>query len=340
MQDTGSNVPWAFRATLTNPTPPGRIVTHGTFGPWNTPRPSATPLKGEYEFHDAQLSVFEGIRGTLASTGAFEGMLERIQVDGRAVVPDFALADVGRPIRLETRFHSVVDGTSGNTWLKPVDAEFLGTAIRASGGVVERRAGGGRVVTLDVEMPRGRIEDILRLVARTRNPPMTGAMTLRARFVLPPGRRDVIEKIDLNGSFEIARARFTRATVQEKIKELSQKARPGPEASDEEIASNFKGRFAMSDGIIRIPKVTFSVPGARVDVGGLFTLQSGSLDFKGTVRLDAKLSQMTTGPKSLLLKLVDPLFRRDNVTVIPVTVKGTVDQPRVRLDVGRTFTRE
>ena len=54
--------------------------------------------------------------------------------------------------------------------------------------------------------------------------------------------------------------------------------------------------------------------------------------------MDVKLSQLTTGAKGFLLKLVEPLFRRKNVTVVPITVKGTVEQPKFGLDVARAFT--
>ena len=340
MQDTGSDVPWRFRAALTNPTPPGRVETEGTFGPWVTGRPSSTALQGKYEFRDADLGVFAGIRGKLDSTGTFGGVLERIEVDGRVEVPDFALDDVGSPVRLVAQFHSIVDGTSGNTWLQPVDAQFRDTKIRCTGGVVEEEGENGRTVSLDVVMTEGRIEDVLRLAAKTRSPPMIGGMKLRAKFVLPPGKRDVIEKMRLDGSFEILSARFTKGSVQAKVRELSQKARPGKEDPRERVASNFKGRFVLRSGVINLSNVSFSVPGARVDVGGRYTMRAESLDFRGTVRLAAKLSQMTSGVKSVLLKLVDPLFRRDNATIIPVTVQGTVDEPKVRLDIKRALTRK
>lgn len=58
-------------------------------------KPSHTPLEAQYEFRDADLGEFDGIRGTLDSTGIFAGVLDRVEVNGRTSVPDFALADVG-----------------------------------------------------------------------------------------------------------------------------------------------------------------------------------------------------------------------------------------------------
>jgi hypothetical protein len=53
------------------------------------------------------------------------------------------------------------------------------------------------------------------------------------------------------------------------------------------------------------------------------------------LRLQAKLSQATTGIKSFLLKPFDPFFRKNGVTVLPIKVTGTRDQPAFGLDFHR-----
>ena len=339
MQDTGAITPWAFKASLTNPTPPGRIEAEGTFGPWNAGTPSQTPLDARYRFEDADLGHFDGIRGILQSEGAFAGVLEKIEVEGRTDVPDFALTDVGQAVRLQTRFHSVVDGTNGNTWLKPVDATFRRTVIHASGGVVEKEGKKGRTVSLDIVMDDARIEDVLYLAVKSKETPMSGALKLRAKFELPPGKVKPLQKMRLDGTFDIARARFGAGGVQTKVNELSQKAQGEEDGTPaDEVVSNLNGAFVMRDGTIRFSRVSFAMPGARVDLQGAYAVASETLDFRGTVRLDAKLSQLTSGGKAVLLKLIDPLFRRKNVTVVPITIGGTVDQPKIGLDVGRAFT--
>ena len=338
MQDTGATTPWAFNASLTNPTPPGRIEAKGTFGPWNASEPAQTALAATYQFHQADLGHFDGIRGTLESEGAFRGVLERIEVEGSTHVPDFALADVNHPVRLETRFHSIVDGTNGNTWLRPVDATFLGTVVHAVGGVVEREGEDGRTVTLDIVMDKARIEDVLYLAVKSKDAPMTGALTLRAKLELPPGHVDPLEKLNLDGSFEMTGARFGAEGVQTKVNELSQKARGEGDQPAGEVVSDFTGRFAMRGGVIRFSRITFAVPGAHVNLNGTYSVRSEGLDFHGTVRLDAKLSELTSGGKAIFLKLIEPLFRRKNVTVVPITVGGTVENPKIGLDIGRAFT--
>jgi hypothetical protein len=337
MKDVGADHPWPFRANLTNPTPPGRIQTEGTFGPWQADEPSQTPLAASYRFENADLSVFDGIAGILNSAGSFKGVLERIEVDGTTSMPAFALADVGNGMALEARFHSEVDGTNGNTLLQPVEAALGATKIHAAGGVVEREGEDGRTVELDVVIDAGRLEDILRLAVKGPQPPMTGEMKLKTKFLLPPGDRDAIQKLRLDGNFSIDKAEFTKAQVQDTVDAFSTKARGVKDDTPDPVVSNFRGTFRMRDGTIHFSNVTFTMPGARVNVSGRFVMESEALDFRGIVRLDAKLSQLTTGVKSFFLRVIDGLFRHDNITVVPITIGGTVGKPKVGLDFGKAI---
>ena len=125
-----------FVANLTNPKPPGEIVSTGTFGPWNAETPSLTPVSGNYDFQNADLSVFTGIAGTLSSKGNYQGVLEQIRVDGTTDTPDFRVSHAGHPVDLVTNFHAMVDGTDGDTYLQPVEARF-GQSILVAQGKVE-----------------------------------------------------------------------------------------------------------------------------------------------------------------------------------------------------------
>jgi hypothetical protein len=69
MRGLGDGDGATFDAALTNPTPRGEIVTHGTFGPWQTNDPRQTPVRGEYTFKSANLDTIKGIGGTLSSVG-------------------------------------------------------------------------------------------------------------------------------------------------------------------------------------------------------------------------------------------------------------------------------
>ena len=209
MEGTGSDVPWPFQARLTNPVPPGQLDLRGTFGPWNAAEPSATALGAAYEFRDADLGFFKGIQGTLQSTGEFKGILKRIEVQGTTAVPAFALDNVGQPVPLATRFSATVDGTNGNVWLHPVTADLAQSSFVASGGIVEPDGQDGRTVRLDVVMDQARVEDVLRLVVKSTTPALAGGLRLKSTFLLPPGRADAIDKLQLDGTFTIASARFS-----------------------------------------------------------------------------------------------------------------------------------
>jgi len=62
------------------------------------------------------------------------------------------------------------------------------------------------------------------------------------------------------------------------------------------------------------------------------------LDLHGTARLEAKLSQTTTGFKSFLLKAVSPFFSKKNAgTELPIKIGGTASSPSFGLDIGHAL---
>jgi hypothetical protein len=72
------------------------------------------------------------------------------------------------------------------------------------------------------------------------------------------------------------------------------------------------------------------VPGAKIALSGVYNLNGETLDFHGTARLDAHVSQMVTGWKSILLKPVDPFFAKHGAgTELPVAITGTRANPQI-----------
>jgi len=344
MTSLSSGTAMPFEATLTNAVPPGEIVTHGSFGPWASEEPGDTPLDGRFTFQHADLAVFKGISGTLSARGQFGGKLDRIDVHGESDTPEFRVVKTGgKPVPLHTTYHTIVDGTNGNTILDEIDASFLNTKLVAKGTVLGNPSQHGRTVTLDVSIDRGRLEDLLRLAVDAPQPPMTGALRLKTSFVLPPGDVDVVRKLRLDGRFTLAATRFTSDTVQQKIAELSRRGRGRPEdaVDPKHVLSNFDGRFKLSGGRLQIPDVKFDVPGALVQLAGSYELERSTLDFKGMLFMDAKISDTTTGLKHVLLKVIDPLFKRDGGgSAIPIRITGTRANPSFGLDKGRIFSHD
>ncbi|HUK33690.1 MAG TPA: AsmA-like C-terminal region-containing protein [Vicinamibacterales bacterium] len=347
MKSLGIGRAMPFQATLTNAIPPGEIVTDGSFGPWRQDEPGETPLDGVFTFDRADLSVFTGISGLLEAHGRFGGKLERVDIHGETDTPQFRVVRTGgHAVPMHTVYHAIVDGTNGNTILEDVNAKILNTTIVAKGSVIGKPRVDGRTVSLDVTIDGGRLEDIMRMVVGTPKAPMTGGLRLKTRFVLPPGNADVVKRLRLDGQFSLTGARFTSAEVQQKIVELSRRAsgkvRDNPEgASAPNVTSKFDGRFKLGDGRLAIPDVTFDVPGAAVQLAGEYALLPETINFSGTLFMDVKVSDTTTGIKHVLLKLVDPLFKRDGGgSAIPIKIDGTRSDPSFGLDAGRVFSRK
>jgi hypothetical protein len=56
------------------------------------------------------------------------------------------------------------------------------------------------------------------------------------------------------------------------------------------------------------------------------------LDLRGTPQMDASVSQVVGGFKSIFLKLVDPFFRKHGQTVLPIKIRGTIEAPDAGLN--------
>jgi len=185
-------------------------------------------------------------------------------------------------------------------------------------------------------------EDLLRLSVKSVEPPMQGRLDIDTGFELPPGDEDVPQRLRLRGRFAIRGGRFANDTAQNKIDELSRRGRGEPENQDvSNVISAFGGAFTLNDGVLHLPGLRFSVRGARVDLDGRYTLRGQGLDFIGALRLDAPVSRTVTGFKSILLRPIDPLFRRDGAgTLLPIRVSGTVDQPAFAVDIKKALKRQ
>jgi len=339
LRSLGMGTEMPFETRLTNAIPPGQIVAEGTFGPWQREDPGSTALGGRFTFDDADLNVFKGISGILSAKGTFDGTLDRIAVDGQTETPAFSIDVSKHAVPLSTTYHAIVDGTNGNTTLDPVNAKFFSTSLVARGGVYEVEGVDGRVVKLDVTLDEGRLEDLMRLSVPTPKPPMTGRLRLTTAMLIPPGKVNVVEKLQLDGRFAIGGGRFTNETVQQKIDEMSLRA-SGKLAKVETVptvASDFTGRFSLRKGTLRLPVVTFDIPGAVVELSGQYALRQETLAFTGNLFMDAKISQTVTGIKSLLLRLADPFFRKNGRTVVPLKIEGTRSNPSFGLDMKRVF---
>jgi hypothetical protein len=320
--------PMSFYGTLTNAKPIGEIATTGFYGPWDLEDPGSTPVSGSYTFTDADLGPFPGIAGVLSSTGKFNGELSELQTEGETDTPDFSLDKVGRPVRLHTEFSATVDGTNGDTLLHAVRATLVRSLIIAEGSVTNE-PGHGHNISLDVGAPNARIQDLLALAINSDKPVMTGAAKIKAKLVLPPGKVKVLDKLLLDGQFGVDDAKWTSPDIREQLESLSRHGEGKPSDDDAgSSVSDLHGTFHLEKGVIHFSSLTFSVPGAAIDLAGTYDIRGGGLDFSGHLRLQAKLSQTVTGAKSFFLKAFDPFFKKESAgAVLPISITGTRDKP-------------
>jgi hypothetical protein len=345
LQDIGRGLPMRFNANLVNPKPQGNIQSTGLFGPWHEDDPRDTPVQGDYTFSDADLSTIKGIAGILSSTGRYAGTLSNIIVDGSTDTPDFRIASSGHAVPLHTDFHAIVDGTSGDTRLQPVRATVLRSSFTASGSVIRLRGRRGHDIELDVVVKHARIEDLLRLGVRTDPPVMDGFVQMQTKLSLPPSAGDVGQRLRLAGQFRVFDGHFSNQKIQERLDGLSRRtlgtAKARQENAQNDVPVELAGVFNLDHELMSFSQLHFEVPGTHIDMSGNYSLDGQTFDFRGTAKLDAKLSQMTSGWKSILLKPVDRFFSKDGAgTELPLKITGTQAEPHVGLDFGHKDERK
>lgn len=337
-----------FEAELTNPRPVGKIYAKGSLGPWLVADPGESPVAGTYRFEHADLANFKEIAGILNSAGRYQGTLRNLVVDGETETPDFRLTHFGNALPLHTRFHALVDGTNGDTWLDPVNATLGRSHFWVQGQIVRATAKGedgtlhgiGHNIDLTVNIDQGRIENFLHLASRSATPLLTGTVTAKAALHIPPGKVPVHERLRLNGTFVLDQAQFTSPKIQNRIAELSLRGRGRTKdlktADPTSIQSHMEGSFRMGGGTIALPALEYTVPGARIQLKGAYGLEGGTLDFAGTATMDAPVSKIVGGWKGFLLKPADRFFRKDGAgTKVPIHIEGTREAPKFGTDFGR-----
>ena len=160
-------------------------------------------------------------------------------------------------------------------------------------------------------------------------------------MLLPPGKTRVPQRLQMAGRFGLDDARFTNAQVQTKLQELSRRSQgKSKEVEIGRVLTDLRGRFSAKNGQLTLNDLVFQVPGATVALNGTYGLESGALDFAGTLRMDASVSRAVGGFKSIFLKPFDPLFRKDGAgAVVPIKVGGTREAPKMGMEMGKVFRR-
>jgi hypothetical protein len=321
--------PMSYELAMRNAEPPGEIRSHGKLGPWDRKHMNDIPLSGSYTFEGVDLGVFRGIGGILAASGDFHGVLGRVDTQGATDTPKFEVTHSHHTVALKTKFSASVDGMSGDTTLHSVDSSFLKTSVHAEGSVAGKPGHPGKTTSVNLTVRNGRIDDVLWLFVRGNKAPMEGAANLHAHVVWPSGHEPFLKRVVLQGDFEIEHAQFTRPERQESINALSKKAsgkKKDPETPN--VTADLKGSVLLSNEMAKFQDTSFKVPGAEAILRGTYNLENTKIDFHGDLKTEASLSDDSSGVKAVLLKPLDPLFKKKHAGAeVPVEMTGTYSNP-------------
>jgi AsmA-like C-terminal region len=338
LSNVAGNKPIHLQVLMRNPNPPGDLKVSGTVGPFISGKVGDIRISGAFQFRHADLSAYKVIRGKLSADGRFQGTLGRSEVSGQTKIPNFEITSSRHSVGLTAEYHAIVNGINGDVAVESAQAHFLGTTLLAHGAIAGRKA---KTVSLDFDARQARIQDLLRLFVSADRPPLDGPISLRAHVVLPPTHRPFIRRVKLDGNFTITDADFSNSKTQEKVDELSARARGNKgqiksRNGPEHITEDLKGNVRLREGIATLSSALFGVPGAVARGGGTYALTTKAIDLRGRLAMHVSVSKAAGGFKSILLIPLDPLFKKNGAgAVLPVRISGTYSHPIFKVSLTR-----
>jgi hypothetical protein len=197
------------------------------------------------------------------------------------------------------------------------------------------------------------VEDLVLLFVHDDRSPMVGAINFRAHAALPFGEEAFLDRVRLEGDFGIAKASYTSPETQKQVDIMSAKARgqadkiedaqdkdksKGTDTVDEDlerVVSDLTGHVMLEKGIATFTDLRFHVPGAGARVHGTYNVKTKAINLQGVVHMETQISHATTGPKSFLLKIIEPFTKHNHRespngthgSVVSVHVTGTYGHP-------------
>ena len=323
----------SYSVDMQNASPTGNIRASGSFGPLVPANLGSTRVSGAFNFIGVNLREIGELRGTLSASGRFTGALSAIEVFSSAETPDFAVGR-GRPAAVQARVQCTVNALNGNIVLHKIEGTLGGTAVAAEGSVAGT-PNMPKATDLDLMITKGRAQDLLHPFLE-RQPPIVGAVTLKAHAHLAPERDQAkfLERLSVNGSFKLTDERLTDPSKEEILTNFSRRAQVSKQPHSEPAAdmnagtpgnvlSSLEGQVKIQDGVVSTQQLTFMLPGASAVLNGFYDLHSGNVHLAGNLTMSSDVSHVTSGFKSVLLKPLIPFFKKDNAgAVIPISVTG------------------
>ena len=317
------NVAIEFSVDMQTPKPTGHILASGSFGPLRGNSLGATLVTGDFTYESVKLGEIGGIKGTLRSTGHFQGNLAAIEASSQSTIPDFAVGD-GRPVAITGTFTGAVSALNGDVVLHAVDLELGKTVVHMQGQI----AGAPKVTDLDLAVTKGRAEDLLHPFMKAQAP-VVGPLRLHshAHIAAAVHAEEFLQRLTMTGVFEAPSQRLTSASTERSLTAFSGRAQ-GESAEDaaaeQDVLSSLGGSVVIRNGVAHASQLTLEMPGASIKVNGAFDLRNQNVNMTGDLRMQSDISHVTTGFKSFLLKPFAPFFKRKGAgAVVPIAVTGS-----------------
>ena len=330
-----------YVVAMENAIPHGHIQASGSFGPLNAKEAGTTLVSGQFVFDQINLhDVGEKVRGTMRSSGKFAGRLDAISATADTDTPDFRVDD-GKPTPISGPIDCTVNGLNGDVVYHSMEARTGSTTLHASG---RTEGGGGKTTDLDLQITKGRAEDVLRPFLR-KAVPIAGPVALHAHAHLMPSKGEgFLERLQVDGAFEVPRETVTESKTEKSLSAFSERAQgkkaPDPEKNAAEIPdaiSSIAGPAKIRNAVVNTHGLVFKVPGAQATLEGTFNLHTSAVHLTGNVATKADIAKDATGFKSVLLKPLAPFFRKKPAgAVIPIAVTGTPGHYEVSQNITHT----
>jgi hypothetical protein len=165
---------------------------------------------------------------------------------------------------------------------------------------------------------------------------MSGQAALQLTAELPDSSEPFLHRVRVDGTFSIDSGTFSKAKTQRGVDELSAGARGQNKDHPPDVVSDLKGKVALIDQVAHFSNVSFTIPGAHAQMHGTYSVtEPYRINLHGQMRVDTRISKTTSGVKSFLLKIMDPIFKKKKKgEIVPVHIQGTYDKPDFGLDLG------
>ena len=325
-----------YSLDLQNAIPSGRVQSRGTFGPLNARNIGITPVSGNFTFTAVHLHDLGNIAGTMSAKGEFHGPLAALEAHADTLTPDFSV-DGGRPTRVAASTQCTVNGINGDVSIHAIDAHTGASAIHAIGTV----QGSPKATNLDIEVKRGRAEDLMRPFME-KEVPINGPVWLRSHAYLEPeGHGPFLHRLHVTGVFDVPSERITDQKTEKSLTDFSHRAEGKRDKADDspnpraDTLSSLQGPARIEDAIASSSRLAFCIPGAQADLSGTFNFHTKVVHLVGTLRMDTDISHTTTGFKSFLLKPLAPFFKKKNAgALVPIAVTGAPGHYQVTQDLS------